>query len=186
MAQDDKELAFFHGEVYILNGGSGLALGGEGQALHTDDFFHAQILSGIYVSKRKMRPAVQTQTRAAPDGRGAGGKGAAGSGYRPAPAASQRADAPHGSGAPEASTGRPSSSASSAPAEFRQQQAAAEVADHAGGKAGGVGVQKIEQRRIRQYAKGEPDKAVELLFQLPDLAARTAPVGGRVHESSAS
>ena len=67
-------------------------------------------------------------------------------------------------------------------AEAPGKNAFAHIAQHRGREACGIRVDEEEKRFLRQDVGAERDKGPEILFQLPDFAARPAAVGGRIHD----
>ena len=57
-----------------------------------------------------------------------------------------------------------------------------QIAQDGRGKTGGVGIDQEEQRIIRQQLCTELYEGMDRIFDLPDLALRTATVGRRVHD----
>ena len=56
------------------------------------------------------------------------------------------------------------------------------VGGHAGGKAGGIGVENDEQRVVRQHPGHQLHKGIQVVLQLPHLAGGAPAIGGRVHD----
>ena len=69
-----------------------------------------------------------------------------------------------------------------AAAVFSGKDALRHIAQNRGREPGGIRIDDNEQRIVRQYARAERDEGPEILFKLPDLAARPASVGRRVHD----
>ena len=65
--------------------------------------------------------------------------------------------------------------------EFLGEQRVGDIAQNRGGKSRCVGIDNNKQRLVRQNAPAKRNKAPKALLKLPNLAAGTSPIGGRIH-----